>query len=142
MAVGTRRCIADAPRDRLSVNAVTKRRENIRVAFTAGLRNMRARNLRRGIDRGSNRVSAVTISTNSPVLSGGDGARVNALRIGFNGTHHRNPEFFRELRIGVAHGTGGRNVLRIYRRGRVRMGTDLMNVSVAACARCRFSKPL
>lgn len=142
MAIGARRRIADTPREGLSVNAVTKRRENICMALTAGFRNMRGRNLRRWINRRSNRMSTVTVSTNGAVLSGSNGARVNALGIRLNGTHHGNPEFFRELRVGVAYGTGPRNVLRTYRRDRVRVGSDPMNVAVAACARCRFSETL
>ena len=142
VTVGTYGGVPEAARDRFTVDALTIRGENIGVAPTASLGNFRPRNLRGRIGSGKNGVRTMAIRTNGAPFSRGNGARVNALQVGFHRPDYWDTKFFGHFRICVTDGASLGDVCGMHRRTQLGARDELMDIAVTARASRRLFKTL
>src|SRR5260370_38433059 len=118
VAISAIRCVLDPGFDGLAVYALEKCFGDFFVACSASLRHIPVTHPRARVTRGQNSVNAVAVGAGSRILTGEDGATVNALQVLFDWTKDRNFVPRKEPRIGMAFGTCRRLIsFRNRRRG-------------------------
>lgn len=142
MAVGAYGGVPHATRNRFTVDALTIGGENIGVTATASVRNFRPRDLRRRVVPGKNGVRAMAIRTDGAPLSCRNGARMNALQIGFHRPDNRDAEFFRHCRIRVTDGASLSDIFDMQWRTQLGARDELMDIAVTARAGRRLFETL
>lgn len=142
MTIGAHGSLSDAAGNGFTVNTFTICSEHIGVTAAARLGNICARNLRRRIARGQDRMRAVAIGASSTAVSRRYIARMDALQIRFHRPNQRNTKFLGQLRVRMAHGASLSNIFRVHRRAWIGAGNELMNIAVAARAGWWFLKTL
>ncbi len=105
VAISAIRCVLDPGFDGLAVYALEKCFGDFFVACSASLRHIPVTHPRARVTRGQNSVNAVAVGAGSRILTGEDGATVNALQVLFDWTKDRNLVPRQKPGIGMTFGT-------------------------------------